>query len=101
MKTKTIPFNAKMAKDIQDGKIEGQIMTRCGDEVRIVCWDSTAKFCGFTQPIIAQAQAQDEDADLYAYFGNGRYIGEEEHPKDLFSKFQPMRGSSNHSIKCL
>lgn len=84
MKTKTIPFDLETAKKIQAGEIEGKIMMRCGDEVRIVCWNSTAKFCGFTQPIIAQAQDQDEDADLYAYFGNGRYIGEEEHPKDLF-----------------
>lgn len=39
MKTKTILFNVKMAKDIQDGKIEGKIKQLHGEEVEIICWD--------------------------------------------------------------
>ena len=33
MKTKTIPFDAKMAKDIQDGKNDGKIKTRDSKDV--------------------------------------------------------------------
>ena len=40
MKTKIIPFDAKMAKDIQDGKIKGRIRTKEGDfTARIICFD--------------------------------------------------------------
>lgn len=82
MKTKTIPFDLETAKKIQAGEIEGKIKTRCGDKVRIVSWDSTARcfgFAGSTTPIIAQ----DEDEHLYSYFEDGCYIKGDEHPKDL------------------
>lgn len=40
MKTKIIPFDAKMAKDIQDGKIKGRVRTIGGDfTARIICFD--------------------------------------------------------------
>ena len=40
MKTKIIPFNSKMAKDIQDGKIKGRIRTKEGNfTARIICFD--------------------------------------------------------------
>lgn len=40
MKTKIIPFDAKMAKDIQDGKIKGHIRSKEGDfTARIICFD--------------------------------------------------------------
>lgn len=40
MKTKIIPFDAKMAKDIQDGKIKGRVRTKGGGfTARIICFD--------------------------------------------------------------
>jgi len=39
MKTKIIPFDAKMAKKIQDGEIKGRIVTKVGGAARIVCFD--------------------------------------------------------------
>lgn len=40
MKTKIIPFNAKVAQDIQNGKIKGRIRTKEGNmDVRIISFD--------------------------------------------------------------
>ena len=40
MKTKIIPFDAKMAQDINKGKIKGRIRTKEGDmDVRIISFD--------------------------------------------------------------
>lgn len=82
MKTKIIPFDLETAKKIQEGEIKGNITTRdLEKKMIIVCYDSTAKFCGTLQPIIAQ-NIDDLD-DFSAYNKDGAYIGEEEHPKDL------------------
>lgn len=51
MKTKIIPFDAKIAKDIQDGKIEGKIVCYYAMEykpARIICWDRIPSY-----PIVA------------------------------------------------
>ena len=45
MKTKIIPFDAKMAKDIQDGKIKGKIRTERGEEVLLYKNDSNEFKC--------------------------------------------------------
>lgn len=34
-----VPFDIEQAKDIQNGEIEGRIVTRNGNRARIVCWD--------------------------------------------------------------
>lgn len=39
MKTKIIPFDLETAKKIQAGEIKGKIKTKCGNEVRILCFD--------------------------------------------------------------
>ena len=39
MKTKIIPFDLEMAKDIQDGKIKGRIRQKHGEGVQVLCWD--------------------------------------------------------------
>lgn len=41
METKLVqvPFNLEMAKRIQNGEVEGRIVTRDGRSARIVCWD--------------------------------------------------------------
>ena len=82
MKTKIIPFDLETANKIQAGEIEGKIKTRDNkQEMRIVCYDSTARYCGDLQPIIAQ---DIEDCEgLYAYFEDGAYIKEDKHPRDL------------------
>ena len=39
MKTKRIDFDIDLAKKIQAGKAQGRIVTRDGQQVRIICWD--------------------------------------------------------------
>lgn len=36
---KIIPFDLEIAKKIQAGEIEGEIKTKCGNDVRILCFD--------------------------------------------------------------
>ena len=82
MKTKLIPFDLEMAKSIQAGEIKGKIKTRDGErEMRIICYDSTAKFCDTIQPIIAQNVKDIEE--LFTYYNDGSYLRLYEHPKDL------------------
>lgn len=40
MKTKIIPFDLETAKKIQAGEIEGRIVTKKGNTVRIICFDA-------------------------------------------------------------
>lgn len=50
MKTKIIPFDADMAKDIQDGKIKGRISTKeCNFTARIICFDKVKLVHGDVQ----------------------------------------------------
>lgn len=82
MKTKTIPFDLETAKKIQAGEIEGTIKTRDSKhKMRIICYDSTAKYLGKTQPIIAQDT--DDCCCIYTYFEDGLFIGGVPNIKDL------------------
>lgn len=36
----TVPFDLKKAKAIQNGELEGKIVTRDGRSARIICWDA-------------------------------------------------------------
>lgn len=38
-----VPFDVEMAKKITNGEIEGRVVTREGDSVRILCWDKKDK----------------------------------------------------------
>lgn len=70
MKTKTIPFNAEMAKDIQNGKIKGKIKTKGGRNVRIICWDKKSLF---NTPIVALIYTGKKE-ELYFYSAQGVHL---------------------------
>ena len=69
METKmiTIPFNAGLAKKIQEGNYPGSIITRNGNDVRIICWDLQKDHF----PIIAVITT-DGDEDVYYRTIGGR-----------------------------
>lgn len=71
MKTKTIPFDLETAKKIQAGEIEGNIKTKEGSDVRIICWDKKGK-C----PIIALVDVCDKEVGYY-YDSDGFYFSQE------------------------
>ena len=63
----TIPFNAGLAKKIQEGNYPGSIITRNGNDVRIICWDLQKDHF----PIIAVITT-DGDEDVYYRTIGGR-----------------------------
>lgn len=75
---KRIPFKISVAKDIQDKKIEGKIVTRQGNDVRIICWD--AKGC---PPIVALVTEKDKEY-LFSYYENGNLFTKYNSNYDLF-----------------
>ena len=80
MKTKIIPFDLKTAKKIQAGEIEGRIITECGYEVRIICFDRE-NITGF--PIVALAREAKNYEVVYFYDKYGAYAFKNEVKKDL------------------
>lgn len=38
-----VPFDVELAKQITNGEVDGKIVTRDGDSVRILCWDKKDK----------------------------------------------------------
>ena len=44
MKTVTIPFDLEMAKEIQNGEVEGKIVGKCKTEYEIVKWDAMGDY---------------------------------------------------------
>lgn len=44
MKTATIPFDLEMAKEIQNGEVEGKIVGKCKTEYEIVKWDAKGDY---------------------------------------------------------
>lgn len=77
MKTKIIPFDAKMAKDIQDGKIKGRIRTKEGDfTARIICFDKVKLVYGdgtTEKQIVSLIYNENAREDvMYVYNQNGK-----------------------------
>lgn len=73
MKTKIIPFDLEMAKKIQAGEIKGVIKTKCGNEVRILCFDLIdPKDVSF--PIVC-AVYSDKNVRVLRFTKYGRYNG--------------------------
>lgn len=66
MKTKTILFDLEMAKDIQDGKIEGKIKNKRGYAVRLICTDLKG-----TDRAIVGAVDFGQEESVYYYTTNG------------------------------
>ena len=65
-----VPFEVELAKEITNGTKDGKIVTRRGDNVRIVCWDY--KSMSGNYPILALVdEGRQEEAIKYSE--NGRY----------------------------
>lgn len=61
-----VPFDVELAKKITNGKVDGKIVTRDGDSVRILCWDKKDK----TYPIAALVDNGSEE-DFKTYTNEG------------------------------
>lgn len=68
MKTKIIPFNLETAKKIQAGEIEGEIKTRYGRPVRLLCTNlKNAQF------IVAAEMHEDGTESVGRYGASGNF----------------------------
>lgn len=65
-----VPFDLELAKKITNGEVEGRIVTRGGDSVRIVCWDY--KSMSGDYPILALVSSDAQELSL-PYSGKGKY----------------------------
>lgn len=65
-----VPFEVELAKRISNGNEEGRIVTRGGDEARIVCWDY--KSMSGDYPILALINQGKQEAPI-SYSKEGRY----------------------------
>lgn len=69
MKTKTIPFDLETAKKIQAGEVEGKIVTKKGNTVRIICFDANSA-CNYS--IIGLVKDADSNfEECCRYFTDG------------------------------
>ena len=78
MKTKIIPFDLETAKKIQAGEIEGKIIMKSGNEVRIICFDRENIF-----PIVALAREEENYEGVYFYNKFGAYEFRDMAKRDL------------------
>lgn len=65
-----VPFEVELAKRISNGNEEGRIVTRGGDEARIVCWDY--KSMSGDYPILALINRGKQELSI-PYSKEGRY----------------------------
>lgn len=77
----TVPFDVLKAKAIQNGELEGKIVTRDGRNARIICWDRNNE----TYPIVVLVpDEEDRIEDSLFFTENGTYYEEGETNDDLF-----------------
>lgn len=74
-----VPFNVELAKKITSGDIDGRIVTRNGQNARILCFDRK----GTALPIIALVEIKCGVEDFFSFYVNGRYDSYENNSKDL------------------
>jgi len=87
MKTKIIPFDAKMAKDIQDGKIEGKIVRKCNPKQVCEILEFDAKYqdkCGENFLIVKIPAHDFEKEKLWIYHQDGRAMHSSSYEKMWF-----------------
>ena len=74
-----VPFDVELAKKIQNGKLDGKILTRNGKGARVVCWDKKS------DSIYNIVALLDEDVmeRILTYTINGSEIAEAESNNDL------------------
>lgn len=95
-KMTTAPFEAERAKRIQAGDEPGEIVTRDGRSVRVVCWDRENQF----YPIIALVRDADSPSEgIYSVGIDGAAYKDERSEHDLMIcaserrryKFEPFQ----------
>lgn len=96
MKTKHIPFNIELAKEITNKKIKGRIVTDNGKEVHIICFNMMGYY-----PIVCSVMIIDGKEFLCTYDENGCYHKSYKSPLDLkieiptyykdYSNFKPCK----------
>ena len=74
-----VPFDVELAKRIQSGECEGRIVTRDGENVRILCFDRK----GTELPIVALVEIKCGVEDYFSFYINGDYDTYENNGKDL------------------
>lgn len=75
----TVPFDLLKAKQISNGELEGNIVTRDGRNARIICWDYRN-----TESIVALVSDEKDVETVAIYFGNGAYYTSQYSGADLF-----------------
>lgn len=71
MKTVTIPFDLELAKKIQNGEVEGEIVDKRGINYEIVKWDAS----GSHSLICTNFNKQRNITTACAYTFEGKYVG--------------------------
>lgn len=66
------PFSLEKAKRITEGKDEGKIVTRDGNDVRILCFDALGEYS-----IIALIKTADDNEDVETYKDDGSCFEDE------------------------
>lgn len=72
------PFSLEKAKRITEGKDEGKIVTRDGNDVRILCFDALGEYS-----IIALIKTADDEEDVETYNDDGFCYDDGESDDDL------------------
>lgn len=75
----TVPFDVLKAKAIQNGELEGKIVTRDGRNVRVVCWDLRN-----VESIVALVSDVHNVETMVSYTDRGTYFLNQESKADLF-----------------
>lgn len=78
-KSVRVPFDIELAKKITNGEVNGNIVTRNGQNARILCFDRK----GTALPIIALVEIKCGVEDFFSFYVNGRYDSYENNGKDL------------------
>lgn len=60
----TVPFDLAKAKAIQNGELEGKIVTRDGRNARIICWDRNNE----TYPIVVLVPDEEDRIEDSLFF---------------------------------
>ena len=97
---KKIPFNLELAKKITNKEVNGRIVTRDGQQARIICFDRKTE--ASVWPIVALVTVNDsggEDLEIYQANGNFNRIRETELDLQIevptyyedYSNFEPCK----------
>lgn len=92
----TIPFDVKLAKEINNGTKPGKIVTRNGKNVRIICWDRNSIDC----PIVA-LYTGDSNREIVLTFtlqGRSSYYNDTDRDEDILLQIPEYTTFKNGDI---